>query len=82
MDVAARVSSKGQVTVPRAVRDALGIEEGDEIVFRIEGDRAVIARTPHLLDLAGTIPVPARKRGTAWDEVLTRTHATRARDRA
>ena len=33
MEIAARVSSKGQVTVPKAVRDALGIAEGDELVF-------------------------------------------------
>ncbi len=77
MDVAARVSSKGQVTVPQAVRHALGIHEGDEIVFRIDGDRAIVARTPHLLDLAGTVPVPAGKRGTPWDEVLHRTRSAR-----
>ena len=45
MDVAAKVTSKGQVTVPKAVRDALGIHEGDEVVFRVEGNRAVLART-------------------------------------
>jgi AbrB family looped-hinge helix DNA binding protein len=36
MDVAAKVTSKGQVTVPKAVREALGIKEGDEIVFRVD----------------------------------------------
>ena len=49
MDVAAKVTSKGQVTVPKAVREALGIKEGDEVVFRVEGDRAVLgpyARLP------------------------------------
>ena len=50
MDAAAKVTSKGQVTVPKAVRDALGIEEGDEVVFRVEGNRAVLARTPGFLD--------------------------------
>lgn len=78
MDIAAKVSSKGQVTVPKAVRDALGIKEGDEVVFRVEGDRAVLARTPHFLDLAGSIRVPAAKRNVAWDEVLRRTRADRA----
>ena len=58
MDAAAKVTSKGQVTVPKAVREALGIEEGDEVVFRVEGDRAVLARTPNFLDLAGSIRVP------------------------
>ena len=66
MDVAARLTSKGQVTLPKAVRDALGLQEGDQIVFRVEGRRAVLARTTDLLDLAGSVSVPASKRGTAW----------------
>lgn len=78
MDAAvAKVTSKGQVTVPKAVRDALGIEEGDAVVFRVEGDRAVLARTPDLLDLAGTIRVPAAKGNAAWDEPLWRSRAER-----
>ena len=81
MDVAARVTSKGQVTVPKAVRDALGIAEGDEIVFRVEGNRAVLARTPDFLSLAGTISIPTAKRNVAWDEVLRKTRATRASKR-
>jgi antitoxin PrlF len=78
MDVAARVTSKGQVTVPKAVREALGIAEGDEVVFRVDGNRAVLARTPDLLALAGTVQVPAAKRNVAWDEVIRRTRSDRA----
>lgn len=78
MDAAAKVTSKGQVTVPKAVRDALGIKEGDEVVFRVEGNRAVLARTPDLLDLAGSIRVPAAKRNVAWDDVIRRTRSARA----
>jgi len=78
MDAAAKVTSKGQVTVPKAVRDALGIREGDAVVFRVEGDRAILARTPDFLDLAGSISVPAARRNVAWDEVLRRTRADRA----
>lgn len=62
----------------KAVREALGIKEGDEVVFRVEGNRAVVARTPDFLDLAGSIRVPAAKRNVAWDEVLRRTRADRA----
>lgn len=78
MDAAAKMTSKGQLTVPKAVRDALGMKEGDEVVFRVEGNRALLARTPDLLDLAGTIQVPAAKRNVAWDEVLRRTRGDRA----
>jgi antitoxin PrlF len=78
VDAAARVTSKGQVTVPKVVRDALGIKKGDQVVFRLEGKRAVLARTPDFLDLAGMVKVPAAKRNVAWDEVIRRTRTARA----
>jgi AbrB family looped-hinge helix DNA binding protein len=75
------MTSKGQVTVPKAVRDALGLEEGDDIIFRVEGNRAVLARTPNFLTLAETVRVPAAKHSVAWDEVIRRSRAARAADR-
>lgn len=81
MEVAARLTSKGQVTIPKAVRDALGLTDGDAVVFRIDGERALLARTPDLLDLAGTVSVPADKRGVAWDEVRHRTRVARTASR-
>jgi AbrB family looped-hinge helix DNA binding protein len=78
MDVVARLTSKGQVTIPKPVRDALGLRDGDEVVFRVEGDRAVLARTSKLLDLAGSVRVPATKRGASWDQVRRQTRAARA----
>jgi antitoxin PrlF len=82
MDTSATVTSKGQITIPKPVRDALDLHEGDEVIFRVERSRAVIAKTPSFLELAGTVAVPAGKRGTAWDEVLRRTRHQRARSRA
>jgi antitoxin PrlF len=79
MEIAARLTSKGQVTVPKEIRDALDLHEGDQVVFRVEGRRAVLARTPDFLDLAGTVSVPLAKRGTPWDEVRRATRTERAR---
>jgi antitoxin PrlF len=81
MEAASRLTTKGQITIPKAVREALGLAEGDAVIFRVEGNRAVLARTPDLLDLAGAVSVPARKRGVAWDEVRRQTRAARARSR-
>ncbi|MFP3907618.1 MAG: AbrB/MazE/SpoVT family DNA-binding domain-containing protein [Acidimicrobiales bacterium] len=81
MDITAKVTSKGQVTVPKAVREALGIAAGDQLVFRVEGNRAVLARTPHFLDLAGSIPVPAAKRNVAWDDIVRSTRTARSQRR-
>lgn len=81
MDAAARLTSKGQVTIPKVVREALDLHEGDEVVFRVERQRAVVAKTADFIELAGSIAVPAGKRGTAWDEVVRQTRRARAEKR-
>jgi len=73
-----RRSAAGQ---GQALREALGIREGDEVVFRVEGGRAVLARRPDFLALAGSVEVPAAKPNAAWDEVIRRTRAARVADR-
>jgi antitoxin PrlF len=39
-----RLTSKAQITLPKAVRKALGIAPGDEVVWEIEGDRVIMTR--------------------------------------
>ncbi|MFL5901113.1 MAG: AbrB/MazE/SpoVT family DNA-binding domain-containing protein [Solirubrobacterales bacterium] len=77
MDVAAKLTSKGQITVPKVVRDSLELEPGDQVLFRLDGGRAILARTQNFLDLAGSVSVPPDKRGASWDEI--RREAWRAR---
>ena len=81
MDVRAKVTSKGQVTIPKTVRDALDLHEGDELFLRVEDSRAVVAKTPDFISMAGSVPVPTGKRGTPWDEVLRETRRARAERR-
>ncbi len=58
--VVARITSKGQVTIPKQVREQLGIDAGDELDFRIEGGRLEVRpiRRRRLSDFWGVFPVP------------------------
>jgi antitoxin PrlF len=38
----ATMTSKGQLTVPKAVRERLGLEPGDYVLFEIEADSATL----------------------------------------
>jgi AbrB family looped-hinge helix DNA binding protein len=81
MDVSARLTSKGQITIPKPVRDALKLEEGDRVLFRLlEGEKAILARTPDLLDLAGSVPVPPTARGLPWEDVRRRAWSAQVGD--
>ena len=39
-----RVTEKGQVTIPKDLRDALGIGAGTEVVFERRGDGALLRK--------------------------------------
>ncbi len=40
------ITAKSQTTLPSGVRKALGVEPGDKLAYRIEGDRAIITKAP------------------------------------
>jgi antitoxin PrlF len=72
MDLTAKLTSKGQITLPKALRDAIGLETGDTVLFRVEDGRAVLAKIPDFLDLAGAFPLPPDARHLTWDEERAR----------
>jgi AbrB family looped-hinge helix DNA binding protein len=39
-----KVGSRGQVTIPKAMREALKIETGSKVTFRLEGEKLVVRR--------------------------------------
>lgn len=78
MDMPATVTSKGQVTLPKDLRDALGLRAGDKVLFRVHKDRAVLAKVPSFLELAGSVPVPPRKKGATWSRIRSETWKKRA----
>lgn len=42
MRLISRITSKGQITIPKAVRAALGLQDGDLVSFAIDGDQAML----------------------------------------
>jgi antitoxin PrlF len=38
----AKITYKGQITLPKPVRDALTLKEGDSVVFTVKDDQAIL----------------------------------------
>lgn len=73
--MATRVTCKGQVTIPKAVRDHLGIAPGSEVTFRRAADGSIViekadgtrrpSRFAKLVGIAGP--------GPSTDEIMAMT---------
>ncbi|HCC68820.1 MAG TPA: hypothetical protein DEP99_02930 [Nitrospiraceae bacterium] len=52
----ARVSVRGQVAVPKTIRQKLSIKEGDVLIFEEQEGRVYIRQVKNFFDLEGTLP--------------------------
>ena len=73
------ITSKGQITIPKPVRDGLGVETGDRVEF-VELERGVytvVAATRDIRSLKGMIPKPAKPVSVEDMNKAIRRHALR-----
>lgn len=68
-----RVGAKGQVVIPKELRDQLGLEPGDEVTFWREGDHVAVRRRRDAPPLKGRF---------AGRELVEHLERERAADRA
>jgi AbrB family looped-hinge helix DNA binding protein len=57
------LTSKGQTTIPKAIRDSLRIKPGDRMTFTLMPDGTVVMRVKNkrVVELAGTLRRKGRK---------------------
>lgn len=49
------VTSKGQVTIPKEIRDLLHIRSNDKVDFVLDGERVLLTPVRTLLELRGVV---------------------------
>ncbi len=71
------ITSKGQMTLPKDVRDRLGLKTGDRLEVSVDGHRIVLVpKTLHLDDIISLLPRPSRKVSVAqMNETIARAGA-------
>lgn len=63
MTADATLTAKGQTTIPKEIRDGLGLQPGDRMTFTLMPDKTVILRVKsgRVLKLAGLLHRKGRK---------------------
>jgi antitoxin PrlF len=63
MTTAATLTSKGQTTIPKEIRDSLGMKPGDQMTFTLMTDGTVVIRVKRksIMELAGVLRKKGRK---------------------
>jgi AbrB family looped-hinge helix DNA binding protein len=63
MDTDATLTSKGQTTIPKPIRDRLGMKAGDRMTFTLMPDGVVLMRVKNksVLKLAGVLHRKGRR---------------------
>jgi AbrB family looped-hinge helix DNA binding protein len=59
----ATLTTKGQITIPKEVREHLGVDTGDRLNFVVQPDGTVIVQplTRHVRELAGLLRRPRQR---------------------
>lgn len=77
------LTTKGQTTVPKEVRNALALEPGDKLSWEVRGGRvAVTTERPSLLDFEGfikTVPATSSPRSPKRANVEVESDTSRRR---
>ena len=73
------LTSKGQTTIPKEIRQHLGLRPGDKIRFMVEEDGrvVVIPATLSVKDLRGSLPKPPRAVSLSEMKAAVRKRAAR-----
>lgn len=73
----AKLTSKGQLTVPKEVRDRLGLKVGDKVAFEWEGDsvRLKVERRRSIGEFKGMLPAGREYPGKEGERRAAREHA-------
>ncbi len=73
-----RVTSKGQVTIPIAIRDQLGLHPGSVVEFSVDGDAVRITKAPNAEGRGRALVARMRASATSGmttDEIMALTRA-------
>ncbi len=67
-----RIGERGQVTIPKEIRDRFGLGPETEVEFHIANGSIVLKKAPKKLGLSAATPDPIRSKASSGLRAITR----------
>ena len=66
------ITQKGQVTIPKEVREVLKVKQGDEVVFEVADEKVTVRRKEKRAQFQKYVGFLKSKKGQKVDEIIRR----------
>jgi len=73
-----KILPKGQITLPKKIRESLGVHEGDSLIIEKTGGEIILKKGKTIHDFMGSLP----NLGMTIDEIREKAVKEGAKDRA
>ncbi len=64
-----KITRKGQVTIPKEIRDILALKESDNLEVRIVGNSVVMEKLETFESLRGSVKMPQKYKNMSWEKL-------------
>lgn len=75
------ITKKGQITIPKKIRESLALKEKDKILVKLNGNKAIIQKIPSLFELQGAVRVSENVKNLTWKDIEKKAHQAQAKKR-
>ncbi len=75
-----KITRKGQVTIPKEIRDKLSLKESDNLNVKIIDNFIVMEKFESFDSLKGSLKIPPKYRKKSWNEIESIAQTEHARE--
>ena len=75
-----KITRKGQVTIPKEIRDRLFLKESDILIVSNENNKVVMEKMSPFFELKGSVKVPDKIKNLSWKEIEERAGQSMAQE--
>jgi len=75
-----KITRKGQVTIPKEIRDRLSLKESDNLEVKVINDFIVMEKLESFDSLKGSLKIPEKYRKKSWNEIESIAQTEHARE--